>query len=104
MTQPTSYQFETDDERLGVLATEHGRDVLSYFQHSPSDTASLQELAANVSERPDSEHDAIRIRLHHSTLPKLDATGVVEYDTATNTVQYDGDDELERLLAAIADH
>lgn len=93
MEQPNSRDSECIDDRYGLLANRHRRAVLAYFQESASDVASVSDIATEISDHGGEEQ--ARIQLHHYALPRLDAAGVVEYDTRSNTVRYRGHPNLE---------
>ena len=42
--------------------------------------------------------DRIEISLRHTHLPKLASTGVLEFDSRSDTVQYSGDELIENVL------
>ena len=97
---------ETDclDALLSVLADSERRTILTHLGDASTDTAPLDDLATALA--PDSPRDRehARIRLHHGHLPRLAGTPLLSYDTATATVEYHGDPELETLLAIIQAH
>ena len=45
--------------------------------------------------------DDIAVELHHNHLPNLDATSVLDFDSASESVQYNGDELVETLLESI---
>lgn len=99
----SSYTVE-DDERVGelleILTTQHCRPLFQYFREASEEVASVPELADELlDEEEDSEQ--VKIQLQHSTLPRLEDVGVIEYEPRSNTVRYHGDPELEALLNAI---
>jgi len=62
---------------------------------------SLEELSMVLSDKKPSEN--WEIRLHHSTLPKLEDLGCIEYDAEDNMV-YDVEEEyLEQLTEFVED-
>lgn len=103
--------FETRAERaavdrvLSALSTGVRRSVLAYFAESPSQTASLEELAEYVTAREPasgtrSSHE-VRLRLHHVALPTLADAGLVDYDARTGTVGSREDVPVEELGALL---
>jgi hypothetical protein len=83
----------TVDSFLSALASEPRRLVLAYFENESEneETASLDGLAEHVAatrNRATLEHT--RIHLYHVHLPKLEAVGLVDHDTETQTVRYRG--------------
>jgi hypothetical protein len=97
------------DDLFAALASERRRRVLEYFEASDRTTATLTELTDHLAE---CEADAgrsrerIRLRLHHTDLPKLDESGLITYDAARATVEilHRADDERVRdALSAFGD-
>jgi hypothetical protein len=95
------------DELLAVLASRRNRAVLQYFRVSPTDVASLTDVAEYVSSRSDTrdspDQEQVAMILHHRNIPKLSAVGVVEYDPRTKTVRYRGDRMVEECLQTVAE-
>lgn len=83
-----SLNFEQTDEPLSTLANRNCRFVRSYFRGASEDSASIDDLAAAVTRRDAADRNRTAIQLHHSTLPKLEEAGIVEYDVRTKTVHY----------------
>lgn len=82
----------TIDRMFSALRTETRRSVLAYFETSARQTASLDDLTEYVATHrtatDDRPREAIRRRLHHMALPKLDDVGFIDYDPRTTTVRY----------------
>lgn len=94
----------SEDEILPLLANRDCRDILVYFQNSPDNTASLQDITDKIcSQREISEPQNIKIQLHHSALPKLADAGVIDYDTKSNFVRYQSTPDLERILNSVCE-
>lgn len=103
------------NDLFGVLANERRRYVLSYLHDADDDVAELAELVDEVRTReaereggPNGDggrethrSDAVKIELHHTHLPKLAASGVLDYDARTETVRYRGRPEHERLASFV---
>lgn len=88
----TTAEPATIDRVFAALATETSRSVLAYFEASDSQTASIDDLTEYIAARQ-SASDArtpaqLRVRLHHTDLPKLDDAGLIDYDPRTTTVRY----------------
>lgn len=78
------------DGLLSVLADEHCRQVIVYFQESEKQVVSLDGLVNYLldPDHPPNNRNRLVARLHHVTLPKLAAAGIVEYNTQSHTVKY----------------
>lgn len=92
---------------LSALSSSHNRHVLTYLSESPGEVASLEELADHVVDREGGggpgRRERVAGRLHHATLPKLAAMGVVDYDPRTNTVRYRGHPVVAQYSALLAE-
>lgn len=87
---PTSF-----DDVLDLCRHEHRRILLAVLA-ARQDSFSMDELAAaivhhnhhaEVAEVTDGTVDQIRRSLHHDHLPRLEAAGLIEYDTDTHSVE-----------------
>lgn len=107
MARSTWYTRETSevDEILDTLGHSLRREVVHYFEDDRSSaTATVDDLVAHIGGRtpPESEH-RLRVQLAHAHLPKLAATGWLEYDRDVNHVRYHGHEHAEQLLADLLD-
>lgn len=92
------------DAMLELLTHHHRREVLRFLIDDPNHTASIDELTSHLldceaertSERP--AHNEIETQLHHTHLPKLTDTGIVEYDARSQELRYWRHERLESLL------
>ena len=84
---------------LSGLSSKYRRLVVTFFMNTEAESISLTELAEYVATEQSDDGTAslteIKIQLHHRTLPKLAAIGVLDYDARTTTVRYRGDSTLE---------
>lgn len=103
MNQYQSTQSEPLDELLTLLADQHRRDTLLYFQDSPKNVASVQDLANEISKEDHGGTEQIVLQLHHSILPRLADAGAVDYDAGSQMIRYRGHSELETLLVSITE-
>lgn len=102
MSETTSpRQSERVDELLSVLADGERRVILAYLQDDPNRTASLKTLAAVLAHDSATDQDRARIQLHHTHLPALDRTPLLNYEAETRTVEYHGHPALDSLLETI---
>jgi len=79
-------------EHLGAFTPKYCQAVFQYFDQQSTETATVTDLGAYISQqhRTDEDETDIAISLHHSTLPKLDDAGLIEYDPRSTTVRYRG--------------
>lgn len=83
------------DSMFEALSVARRRYVLYYLADRPDEAVDLVDLIDHVRMVEQAEGTAettrqerIRIDLHHSHLPKLDAMGVIDYDGRSGTVRY----------------
>jgi len=90
---------ERVDAMFDVLADARRRRVVRILR-SCEEPVSVPMLAEALAEREpgDPDPDQLVVSLRHVHLPKLDATGVVEYTPDRSRIRYDGPPLLERLL------
>jgi hypothetical protein len=89
--------------RLALLADPDARLLVDELAGARGESLSVRGLAERVA-GPDGrthEVDALRVKLHHVSLPRLAEMGAVRYDLEDCRVVYRGDDLLERCLSAI---
>jgi hypothetical protein len=97
-------RHRTDDERVDavfeVLADARRRRVVRILRTHDGDTTSVPALAEALASREpgDPDPDRLVVSLRHVHLPKLDATGVVEYTAERSQVRYTGAPLIEHLL------
>jgi|AntRauMinimDraft_4_1070384.scaffolds.fasta_scaffold00019_73 hypothetical protein len=97
------------DELFDLLASARRREIVSFLATRPGDAVHFEDLVAVVaaSECPGSGPGTHRGRVttdvYHVHLPKLDDAGVLSYDPEAETVEYQGSERLELLLAASED-
>lgn len=100
----SGYTVENDekvDKLLEILTTQHCRPVLRYLRDSTEEVASVSELAGKTNKEDYGGPEQVAIQLRHSTLPRLEEAGVIDYDPRSETVRYQGHSDLETLLDAI---
>lgn len=86
---------------LRLLADQQCRYVLYCFFERDADDLTYEEVVDYLAEHmPDADDiEDMKIRLHHSTLPKLKEAGLTDYDSRTETIRYEGEDEVDMVLA-----
>lgn len=89
------------DTLLSLLADGERRAIIAHLRETTRTDASLEELADALATHADFDREHARTRLHHSHLPMLADTTILEYDTDTSTIQYRGNPELESLMEAV---
>ena len=86
---------------LSGLSSKYRRLVVGFFMNTEQESIPLTELAEYINAEQGDDKSAslteITIDLHHRTLPKLAALGVVEYDARSTTVRYRGNSTLEDI-------
>lgn len=92
-TQPSEL-----DELLTVLANNHCRTILSDFRDTSGEVASLDDLANRIADGNGMETERVVAQLHHSVLPKLVDTGLIEYDIRSGDIRYHGHRFVEKCL------
>ncbi|MEF8851380.1 MAG: ArsR family transcriptional regulator [Haloarculaceae archaeon] len=97
------------DDVFGILADWRRREVCRFFVETDADIASVDDLAILLAGcRPDDArgtppaHDELVAALEERHLPRLDAAGVVDYDSRSGTVRYWGQPTLEKWLEHVA--
>lgn len=85
------FEQETVNLLLSALSDEYNRIAVNFFRESPEMTASLDDLVEYVAEHQDERDTSspaqVAVKLHHSGLPKLAETGVLDYDPRSNRVR-----------------
>ena len=92
------------DERFDALARTDRRAVIQFFRDDSTEEVTLDDLATGIVDRSywDTDKSHARLCLHHSTLPKLADTGILDYDAKRKTVRYRGQPAVEQLLDTAA--
>lgn len=96
MAEPIPTLSERDITRY---ALQYYEAVLKFFGTHSTAVATVDELAAAVSDRQGESRREIAIRLHHATLPKLAEAGLIDYDARSTTARYWGIEQGDRLTA-----
>lgn len=103
MSHQDSPSHAPRDELLTILADDRCRAILSHFQDSAADVATVGELVDEISKQDHGGAERAAIQFHHSVLPRMADTGVVDYDARSTTVRYRGHPELEAMADGIAE-
>lgn len=96
----------TDASAMEALSTRRRRYVIHVLMGLPDPVVSLDTLADELLEYERAANDAVpedrgtnvRVRLHHVVLPALTQAGVLEYDSRSRMVRYEGEETCEAIL------
>lgn len=93
------------DEALALLADRRRRIILAHLSQNDKHRVEVEELVEVVNPRTEgiNTKQAIWRTLHHVHLPKLDATGLIEYQPNRNIVIYQPSEPIESLIEFIVD-
>jgi DNA-binding transcriptional ArsR family regulator len=90
------------DECLDTVGDQSRRDIIRELRSEHGGETTLERLAERF-EHEEGGRVQAAIALHHHHLPKLAATGVVEYDSDSGVVLYRLDEAVEGLLDQLPD-
>lgn len=90
------------DELFELLSDESRRRVLYYLRENDG-TADVDELREYLSDRTGFDPEEASVMLNNVTLPKLDDSGAIEYESNGERVQYEGGPFATELLKWIGD-
>ncbi|RDZ63849.1 hypothetical protein C5B90_12080 [Haloferax sp. Atlit-12N] len=100
---PSSQQ---EPDRIGelcdVIAKQRRRHVLYSLRDADEATVAVERLVQSLVERTGDETARVEQRLHHVSLPKLVAAGVIEHDRRSGCVRYRPTRLLEQLLEQVS--
>lgn len=93
------------DVFIELVADEHRRRVIQYVRHESGGESTIDEVADELCRTEDGQTDRneLLIRLHHTHLPKLADTGILEYNHQSGAIRYRGDERLEHVLDSLSD-
>ncbi|MGM0371998.1 MAG: DUF7344 domain-containing protein [Halobacteriota archaeon] len=98
------------DRILSAVGNEHRRAILNALHSTSNETLSYDALVERVVDRirdeetalePDAHRQRVRIAMHHTHLPKLEAVRIVDYESDTGQVAFVGGELEQDLLALI---
>lgn len=94
------------DALFDLLSDTRRRYVLSYLHGTDGDVAELSELVDWVMRQEadggdDDRYESVAVALHHTHLPRLAESGVLDYDVQSQTVHYRGQSAVERMEALV---
>lgn len=73
------------EQNLEILRNDERRNIIGYL--AENETAELEELANELKTNQNNEDLAVRTQLYHADLPKLDETGLVNYNQEEEYVE-----------------
>lgn len=97
------------DAILDILAHHRRRILLEYLWEQPGNDASFKEVTEHIllkvgqKQETKPNHNDIQIELQHQHLPKMEDTGVIEYDIRSQTIRYHENERLEIAYERIHD-
>jgi hypothetical protein len=89
------------DECLDTVGDQSRRDIIRELRSEHGGETTLERLAERF-EHEEGGRVQAAIALHHHHLPKLAATGVVDYDSDSGTVRYRPNEGVETLLDVLS--
>lgn len=89
---------------INVLTGQQRRIVIDHLRNTSDGVASIDDLADSllVHDPNVDDRNAIKMKLHHQTLPKLEEVGIIDFDPRTDTARYHGHAVIECLLDTLA--
>jgi|AntDeeMinimDraft_5_1070356.scaffolds.fasta_scaffold06970_3 DNA-binding transcriptional ArsR family regulator len=106
-TAPDTMPSVTPDDAFAALADPRRRTVLTALREHTGDTMTIETLVDRVVSQ-EAPSAATRRHVHTSIadveLPKLDDWGLIEYDSAQETVRYVASPLVEGLLTHVTEN
>lgn len=103
-----SMEGHSSDACLRLVADRNRRRIIQQLRHESSSETTVDDLVDRLhSDGSVSDDDRrisreqLAIDLYHSSLPKLDAHGVIEYDRERGIVRYQPNELVETVLDSI---
>lgn len=95
-----AYSTEEIDERFKLLSQYERRCLIRFLQSAETDRVSISDVVSHLQQQDSApnKRDELTIALHHKHLPKLAAVDVIQFDSSSETVRYNGDELLDALL------
>lgn len=101
---------DTDlDTVFDLLGDQRRRLLLRFFYVNQFEAAAFDEVVSYIRrwesrmDRRSPPEGDVELSLVHNHLPRLESAGIVEVDRPTATIEYNGSESLERILAAAID-
>ena len=100
--KPTRISIDT---LCDLLSNAQRRHILLYLSSHTKTTISHEKLLDHLTEINDNlsgdTHRRLAIQLQHVHLPKLAEHGLLEYDETTNSISYNTDSRVEKMLTVV---
>ena len=93
---------EKCDELLQLLCHRHRRQILRFLDTQPTNTATVDELVEHVDSQ--SGETSLSTEMHHVHLPKLADSGLIEWDSRSETVRYYPEPLCHDMLRTLRSH
>ena len=114
VSRPAERESARSPERiLSAVGNEHRRAILESLNRASNQILEFDTLVDRVADRIQDEHPTrasdehrhrIRIALHHTHLPELEAVRIVDYETETGQVEFVGGELEQDLLTLVGNH
>lgn len=88
-----------EDNILELVSDEETREILKTMESYDSDVFERDKLVQDLHESGYGEREEnLEARLSHSLLPRLNDTGIVDYDSRWGDIKYHGREKMSRFL------
>lgn len=91
---------DVSEDMRAVFETTHGPVVVATLHQTEREIVQLNDLVDTLRDWDAllTDADQLALRLHHVTLPKLDATGAIEYDRENHIIEPGESELIESVL------
>lgn len=86
------------DDLITTLGDSKCRETLRHLRTRPDSVTTLSALACERGGVEQGGGSDAATRLHHVTLPKLEASGLVAYDSSERTISYRQHEDVGTIL------
>lgn len=94
---------DVSDDTREVFGTTYGPIVVATIQQTENEIMRLDDLVNSLrdSNALATNSEQLAVRLHHVTLPKLDAIGAIEYEPGNHIIESGESDLIESVLGRL---
>lgn len=95
------------DDTLQILSEEHRRQIMYIMEEKENEVFDYEDLAEEMIDQGhlrDEERERFQTQMSHAHLPKMEESGLVEYDPQSGTVHYVQDEDVEKLLEFVEEY